>query len=74
MTAVERIELALQLGRMNITLDTMVRTADGDFSCGFVHLRCGCCQHDLLVDFSCKNRGLCTTLRTTALAREDVRR
>lgn len=31
----------------------------GDFSRGFVHLRCPRCQHDLLVAFSCKNRGLC---------------
>ena len=31
----------------------------GDFSRGFVHLRCPRCQHDLLVPFSCKNRGLC---------------
>lgn len=31
----------------------------GDFSLGFVHLRCHRCQHDLLVAFSCKNRGLC---------------
>jgi hypothetical protein len=26
---------------------------------GIVHLRCPRCQHDLLVAFSCKNRGLC---------------
>lgn len=31
----------------------------GDFSRGFVHLRCPLCQHDLLVPFSCKNRALC---------------
>jgi Putative transposase/Transposase zinc-binding domain len=31
----------------------------GDFSRGFVHLRCRRCEHDLLVPFSCKNRGLC---------------
>lgn len=31
----------------------------GDFSRGFVHLRCRRCQHDVLVPFSCKNRGLC---------------
>jgi hypothetical protein len=31
----------------------------GDFAHGFVHLRCGRCQHDLLVPFSCKQRGLC---------------
>ena len=31
----------------------------GDFSRGFVHLRCSRCAHDLLVPFSCKNRGLC---------------
>ncbi len=31
----------------------------GDFSRGFVNLRCRGCQHDLLVPFSCKNRGLC---------------
>ena len=31
----------------------------GDFSRGFVHLRCTRCQHDLLVPFSCKQRGLC---------------
>jgi hypothetical protein len=31
----------------------------GDFSRGFVHLQCPRCQHDLLVPFSCKNRGLC---------------
>jgi hypothetical protein len=28
----------------------------GDFSRGFVHLRCHRCEHDLLVPFSCKNR------------------
>jgi len=31
----------------------------GDFSRGFVHLQCANCKHDLLVAFSCKNRGLC---------------
>jgi len=31
----------------------------GDFTRGFVHLRCHRCEHDLLVPFSCKNRGLC---------------
>ena len=31
----------------------------GDFSQGFVHLKCEACQHDLLVAFSCKSRGLC---------------
>jgi hypothetical protein len=31
----------------------------GDFSRGFVHLRCPRCQHDLLVPFSCKQRGIC---------------
>ena len=31
----------------------------GDFSRGFVHTSCTSCGHDLLVAFSCKNRGLC---------------
>ena len=31
----------------------------GDFSRGFVHATCETCGHDLLVAFSCKNRGLC---------------
>ena len=30
----------------------------GDFSRGFVHLQCPRCEHDVLVPFSCKNRGL----------------
>jgi len=31
----------------------------GDFARGFVHLECTTCKHDVLVAFSCKNRGLC---------------
>jgi len=31
----------------------------GDFARGFVHLRCELCAHDVLVPFSCKQRGLC---------------
>ena len=31
----------------------------GDFSRGFVHLQCRQCKHDVLVAFSCKQRGLC---------------
>jgi hypothetical protein len=31
----------------------------GDFARGFVHMRCDECNHDLLVAFSCRNRGLC---------------
>jgi ribosomal protein S27E len=31
----------------------------GDFSRGFVHLRCRQCAHDLLVAFSCASRALC---------------
>jgi len=33
--------------------------ACGDFSQGFVRLHCDGCRRDVLVAFSCKNRGLC---------------
>jgi hypothetical protein len=31
----------------------------GDFARGFVHLECRDCKRELLVAFSCQNRGLC---------------
>jgi hypothetical protein len=33
--------------------------ACGDFSQGFVRCHCDACHHDVLVAFSCKQRGLC---------------
>ena len=33
--------------------------ACGDFSQGFVRCHCDACRHDVLVAFSCKQRGLC---------------
>jgi len=33
--------------------------ACGDLARGFVRCRCGNCRHDVLVAFSCKDRGLC---------------
>ena len=33
--------------------------ACGDFAHGFAHVRCRDCDHELLVAFSCKNRGVC---------------
>jgi Transposase zinc-binding domain len=33
--------------------------ACGDFSRGFVRCHCDACRHDILVAFSCKQRGLC---------------
>ena len=33
--------------------------ACGDFSQGFTRCHCDACQHDVLVPFSCKQRGLC---------------
>jgi hypothetical protein len=33
--------------------------ACGDFSRGFVRCHCDACRHDVLVAFSCKQRGLC---------------
>jgi hypothetical protein len=33
--------------------------ACGDFSRGFVRCHCDTCRHDVLVAFSCKQRGLC---------------
>jgi hypothetical protein len=33
--------------------------ACGDFSQGFVRCRCDTCRHDVLLPFSCKQRGLC---------------
>jgi hypothetical protein len=33
--------------------------ACGDFSQGFVRCHCDACNHDVLVPFSCKQRGLC---------------
>ena len=33
--------------------------ACGDFSRGFVRCHCDACKHDVLVPFSCKQRGLC---------------
>jgi transposase-like zinc-binding protein len=31
----------------------------GVFAHGFVHAKCECCGHDLLVAFSCKARAVC---------------
>jgi hypothetical protein len=31
----------------------------GDFSQGFIRCHCDACGHDVLVPFSCKQRGLC---------------
>lgn len=36
----------------------------GDFSRGFVRCHCDACRHDVLVAFSCKNRGLCPSCGT----------
>jgi hypothetical protein len=33
--------------------------ACGDLSRGFARVRCGSCGHEMLLPFSCKNRGLC---------------
>jgi ribosomal protein S27E len=33
----------------------------GIFSYGFLRCRCDTCGHDLLVAFSCKNRGICAS-------------
>ncbi len=33
--------------------------ACGDFSKGFAHVRCTSCDHEMLVAFSCQNRGVC---------------
>jgi hypothetical protein len=31
----------------------------GDFSKGFAHVHCTSCDHEMLVAFSCQNRGVC---------------
>ena len=33
--------------------------ACGDFSHGFAHVKCADCEHEMLVAFSCQNRGIC---------------
>jgi hypothetical protein len=40
----------------------------GDFSRGFVHVRCGACEHHLAVAFSCKTRTICPSCASRRMA------
>jgi hypothetical protein len=42
----------------------------GDFSQGFIRCHCDACQHDVLVPFSCKQRGLCPSCGTRRMCDE----
>ena len=44
--------------------------ACGDFSRGFVRCHCDVCRHDVLVAFSCKQRGLCPSCGTRRMCDE----
>ena len=44
----------------------------GDFSQGFVRCYCDRCRHDVLVAFSCKDRGLCPSCGTRRMCNEGV--
>jgi hypothetical protein len=44
--------------------------ACGDFSRGFVRCHCDACAHDVLVAFSCKQRGLCPSCGTRRMCDE----
>lgn len=41
-----------------------------DLSRGFARVRCGACGHELLLPFSCKNRGLCPSCTTRRMSDE----
>lgn len=47
--------------------------ACGDFSQGFVRCHCDTCNHDVLVPFSCKQRGLCPSCGTRRMCDEGAR-
>jgi ribosomal protein S27E len=40
----------------------------GDLSRGFARVRCSSCGHEILVAFSCKNRGLCPSCTTRRMS------